>query len=115
MSTMCPGTMGCIVEGGGGGGAATWLAPVATFAALPVPPAPGDGSVAVVLDVNVLYQWDASTAAWIPITAFGATLTHPGNPNGIVGGYLGQQCLDTVNRKMYVCTSNPNGTQWKRT
>ena len=115
MSTMCPGTMGCFITDGGGGGAATWLAPVSTFAALPVPPAEGDGSVAVVLDVNVLYQWDAGTTAWIPITAFGSTLTNPGNPNGIVLGFLGQQCLDTLNNKMYVCTSNPNGIVWKRT
>ena len=114
MGTTCPGTVGCYIESGGGG-AATWLPPVPTFAALPTPPAPGDGSVAVVLDSNVVYQWDATTATWIPITAFGNTLTYPGNPDTNVFGYLGQQCLDTTKNFMYVCTSNPSGNRWKRT
>ena len=113
MGTTCPGTVGCYIDSSGG--AATWLAPVSTFGDLPVHPSTGDGSVAVVLDTNILYQWDASTISWVPVTAFGHTLTYAGNPDTNVFGYLGQQCLDTVNHLMYVCTSDPNGNRWKRT
>ena len=114
MGTTCPGTVGCYIDTTPGG-SATWLPPVATFAALPTPPATGDGSVAVVLDTNILWQWDATTVTWIPVAAFGSTLTYPGNPDTHLFGYLGQQCLDTTHNFMYVNTSNPNGNRWKRT
>jgi len=47
----------------------TWLYPVATAAALP--PTAVDGSVAVALDTNVGYQYDASLPGWVPFSGGG--------------------------------------------
>lgn len=47
----------------------TWLYPVATAGALP--PTAVDGSVAVTLDTNDLYEYDASLPGWIPVTSGG--------------------------------------------
>ena len=47
----------------------TWLYPVASSASLP--PAAVDGSVAVALDTNVGYQYDAALPGWIPFSGGG--------------------------------------------
>jgi hypothetical protein len=39
-------------------------------------------------------------------------LTNAGNPGGVVTGWLGEHCFDTLNGIEYVCTSNPSGTVW---
>lgn len=47
----------------------TWLFPRPTFAALP--PTAVDGSVAVVLDTNIAYQYDAGLPGWIILSGGG--------------------------------------------
>jgi len=47
----------------------TWLCPVATAGDLP--PVAVDGSVAVALDTNIIYQYDAALPGWIPISGGG--------------------------------------------
>ena len=47
----------------------TWLYPVDSV--IDLPPTAVDGSVAVALDTNVVYQYDASLPGWIPLTAGG--------------------------------------------
>jgi len=47
----------------------TWLYPVATAAALP--PEAVDGSVAIALDTNVGYQYDALLPGWVPFAGGG--------------------------------------------
>lgn len=47
----------------------TWLYPVATYSALP--PTAVDGSVAVLLDTNVPYEYDAALPGWIPLSGGG--------------------------------------------
>jgi len=47
----------------------TWLCPYPTFASLP--PVVRDGSVAVVLDTNLAYQYDAALPGWIPFPSGG--------------------------------------------
>lgn len=49
------------IQGGGAGGVPTY----ATFAAFPVSAA--DGTLAVALDTNILYEFDAGTTAWVVV------------------------------------------------
>lgn len=65
----------------------TWLYPVATAAALP--PTAVDGSVAVALDTNVGYQYDASLPGWIPFAGTGGgagTRTYNETLTGTING-----------------------------
>lgn len=66
----------------------TWLPPVPTFAALP--PTAVDGAVAVTLDTNIAYEYDAALPGWVPLTGGGpspsfelreVTLTFSANVN----------------------------------
>jgi hypothetical protein len=64
----------------------TWLYPVATAATLPSPVV--DGSVAVALDTNVGYQYDAALPGWIPFGTGGGSGTRVFNiiPAGAING-----------------------------
>lgn len=60
-----------------GGGSDYWIDAVANFAALPTP-GPVDGAVALTLDTNLIWRWDAGTVAWVAASS---------SASGFVGGF----------------------------
>ena len=61
----------------GGGGSDYWIDAVVNFAALPTP-GPVDGAVALTLDTNLIWRWDAGTTTWVGVGTAGS---------GFVGGF----------------------------
>jgi hypothetical protein len=49
----------------------TWIYPVPTLGALP--PTAVDGSVAIILDINAAFQYDAALPGWVPLGGAGPT------------------------------------------
>ena len=60
-----------------GGGSNYWIDAVVNFAALPTP-GPVDGAVALTLDTNLIWRWDAGTTTWVGVGTAGS---------GFVGGF----------------------------
>jgi len=64
----------------GGGGAPTWMPVYSSFAALPVPPAPGFGSVAIVTvggGPDQMFEFDSDSGSWVLMSAGGGGATGP--------------------------------------
>lgn len=55
----------------------TWLYPIETVAALP--PDAVDGSVVVIRDTNLVFQYDAALPGWIPLASGGGAGTRTYN------------------------------------
>lgn len=43
----------------------------------------------------------------------GLVLTHYGTPDGVVVGYFGQWCRDTLHGLFWQCRSDPSGDEWE--
>jgi len=83
----------------------TWLYPVATFAALP--PVAVDGAVAVALDTNIPYEYDASLPGWIVLPSGGGSVTIPPSifdfgEHGFECDYSGSGSPQAANEVQYV-------------
>ena len=70
-----------------------------------------DGDTYLLLDVDKLITWDLPTTSWVePISV--RPVQNAGNPNGVVTGYLGRYCRDTIGLQNYICVDYPSGTHW---